>query len=106
MTSFIAAGGSGRSSSVIPAVPVASSVTTIAFIRDLPVSSSRPLADLGPHLAQPNAFSGSAVTRGIDEVLRACAATREDAELLGVEHPRQANRLCERRRERRRRLGH
>jgi hypothetical protein len=35
MTSFIAAGGSGRSSSVIPAVPAASSVTTIAFIRHL-----------------------------------------------------------------------
>src|SRR4051794_1353998 len=41
MTSFIAAGGSGRSTSVIPAAPAASSVTTIAFIRDLPVSSSR-----------------------------------------------------------------
>src|SRR5436309_14029148 len=38
MTSFIAAGGSGRSTSVIPAVPAASSVTTIAFIRDLPVA--------------------------------------------------------------------
>src|SRR3954452_925352 len=35
MTSFIAAGGSGRSISVMPAVPAASSVTTIAFIRDL-----------------------------------------------------------------------
>src|SRR4051812_29414741 len=45
MTSFIAAGGSGRSTSVIPAVPAASSVTTIAFIRDLPVSSSHLLAD-------------------------------------------------------------
>src|SRR5262245_39240398 len=33
MTSLIAAGGSGRSTSVIPAVPAASSVTTIAFIR-------------------------------------------------------------------------
>src|SRR3954464_8377054 len=41
MTSFIAAGGSGRSTSVIPAVPAASSVTTIAFIRHLPLSSSR-----------------------------------------------------------------
>jgi hypothetical protein len=41
MTSFIAADGSGRSTSVIPAVPAASSVTTIAFIRYLPVSSSR-----------------------------------------------------------------
>src|SRR5262245_11597289 len=38
MTSFIAAGGSGRSPSVIPAVPAASSVTTIAFIWDLPVA--------------------------------------------------------------------
>src|SRR3954453_12094386 len=41
MTSFIAAGGSGRSISFIPAVPAASSVTTIAFIRGLPVSSPR-----------------------------------------------------------------
>src|ERR1700756_3146468 len=32
MTSFIAAGGSGRSTTVIPAVPAASSVTTIAFM--------------------------------------------------------------------------
>src|SRR3954447_1628000 len=35
MTSFIAAGGSGRSASVIPAVPAAWSLTTIAFIRHL-----------------------------------------------------------------------
>src|SRR6266516_5891090 len=45
MTSFIAAFGSGRSASVIPAVPAASSVTTIAFIRHLPVSSSRLLGE-------------------------------------------------------------
>src|SRR5262249_34321112 len=32
MTSFIAAGGSGRSTSVIPAAPAAWSVTTIAFM--------------------------------------------------------------------------
>jgi hypothetical protein len=32
MTSFIAAGGSGRSISVIPAVAAAWSVTTIAFM--------------------------------------------------------------------------
>src|SRR3954471_1924046 len=32
MTSFIAAGGSGRSTSVIPAVPAAWSVTTTAFM--------------------------------------------------------------------------
>src|SRR3954452_13342133 len=32
MTSFIAAGGSGRSTSVIPAVPAVSSVATIAFM--------------------------------------------------------------------------
>src|SRR5947209_3256788 len=37
MTSFIAACGSGRSTSVIPAVPAAWSVTTIAFIVHLPV---------------------------------------------------------------------
>src|SRR3954452_12706691 len=41
MTSLIAARGSGRSTSVIPAVPAASSVTTIAFIRHLLVSSLR-----------------------------------------------------------------
>src|SRR3954467_10768036 len=41
MTSFIAAGGSGRSASFIPAVPAAWSVTTIAFIVRLPVSSPR-----------------------------------------------------------------
>src|SRR4051794_6609579 len=35
MASLIAAGGSGCSTSVIPAVPAASSVTTIAFIGDL-----------------------------------------------------------------------
>src|SRR5947209_13559005 len=40
MTAFIAAAGSGRSTSVIPAVPAASSVTTIAFIRYLPVEFS------------------------------------------------------------------
>src|SRR4051812_22794216 len=44
MTSFIAAGGSGRSTSVIPAVPAASSVTTIAFIRDLPLAGPATLA--------------------------------------------------------------
>src|SRR5215472_15283190 len=38
MTSFIAACGSGRSTSAIPAVPAAWSVTTIAFIRKPPVS--------------------------------------------------------------------
>jgi hypothetical protein len=32
MKSFIAAGGAGRSTSFIPAVPAAWSVTTIAFI--------------------------------------------------------------------------
>jgi hypothetical protein len=42
---LIAAGGSGRSTSVIPAVPAASSVTTIAFIGHLPVSLS-PVAAL------------------------------------------------------------
>src|SRR3954451_7382274 len=36
MTSLIAAGGSGRSTNVMPAVPAASSVTTIAFIRHHP----------------------------------------------------------------------
>jgi hypothetical protein len=35
MTSFIAAGGSGRSVSFIPANPAVRSVTTIAFICDL-----------------------------------------------------------------------
>jgi hypothetical protein len=40
MTSFIAAGGSGRFTSFIPAVPAAWSVTTIAFIIHLPVCGS------------------------------------------------------------------
>src|SRR5690242_16241187 len=35
MTSLIAAGGSGRSTSVIPAVPAAGSLTTVAFTSDL-----------------------------------------------------------------------
>jgi hypothetical protein len=52
MTSFIAVGGSGRSTSVIPAVPAALSVTTIAFIRHLPMSSSRLLADMIEELGQ------------------------------------------------------
>src|SRR2546423_13062110 len=38
MTSFIAAGGSGRSTSFIPAVPAAWSVTTIAFMELSPRS--------------------------------------------------------------------
>jgi hypothetical protein len=42
MTSFIAAGGSGRSASVIPAVPAAWSVTTIAFILDTSLYQSSP----------------------------------------------------------------
>ena len=41
----MAAGGSGRSTSVIPAVPAALSVTTIAFIRNLPTNDSRSGAD-------------------------------------------------------------
>src|SRR5919198_1993754 len=42
MTSLIAAGGSGRSTSVIPAVPAAWSVTTIAFIWDTSLYQSSP----------------------------------------------------------------
>src|SRR4051794_27983445 len=53
MTSFIAAGGSGRSTSVIPAVPAASSVTTIAFIRDLPASSYSRGSHYCVRLAEP-----------------------------------------------------
>src|SRR3954466_13746949 len=51
MTSFIAAGGSGRSTSVIPAVPAASSVTTIAFIRHplYPVLAATPSVDYIVH---------------------------------------------------------
>src|ERR1700756_534659 len=45
MTSFIAAGGSGRSTSVIPAVPAASSVTTIAFIGAPPGVDFSPVTD-------------------------------------------------------------
>src|SRR5215472_7578149 len=42
MTSLIAAGGSGLSASIIPAVPAASSVTTIAFVRLTPLYSTAP----------------------------------------------------------------
>src|SRR3954470_9386001 len=51
MTSFIAAGGSGRCTRVMPAVPAASSVTTIAFIRALPQADPvipLPTADRDP----------------------------------------------------------
>jgi hypothetical protein len=44
MTSLIAAGGSGRSTNVIPAVPAAWSVTTIAFIWDASLYQSSPAA--------------------------------------------------------------
>jgi len=43
---------SGRSTSVMPAVPAALSVTTIAFIRRLPMSSSRVVADMIERLGQ------------------------------------------------------
>src|SRR3954453_14465676 len=42
MTSLIAAGGSGRFTSVIPAGPAARSVTTIAFIWDTSLYQSSP----------------------------------------------------------------
>src|SRR5919112_5784820 len=81
MTSFIAAGGSGRSSSVIPAVPAASSVTTIAFILHLPVSrlSIVPVADTG---ADPAHAASSA---GDDPPPRALAR----AIAAGARHPRE-----------------
>src|SRR2546423_15649097 len=67
MTSFIAAGGSGRSTSVIPAVPAASSVTTIAFIRHLPVSSFSPVTllhrRLGSALGEPTALQLNVLER-------------------------------------------
>src|ERR1044072_83410 len=78
MTSLIAASGSGRSMSVIPAVPAASSVTTIAFIGHLPVSSSRllqiPLSRLcggvGPVRPGLDAGACGAAPRGLrDRVL-------------------------------------
>src|SRR6185369_13002133 len=54
MTSFIAADGSGRSTSFIPAVPAAWSVTTIAFIVHLlacglswSVMTSHPMSLIG-----------------------------------------------------------
>jgi hypothetical protein len=46
MTSFIAACGAGRSASVIPAVPAAWSVTTIAFMGIVPRSSSVSLVEM------------------------------------------------------------
>src|SRR4051794_10205098 len=49
MTSLIAARGCGRSASVIPAIPAAWSVTTIAFIG--PVSSVCPCREHSPRSA-------------------------------------------------------
>src|SRR3954452_25358638 len=54
MTSLIAAGGSGRSTSVIPANPAASSVTTIAFILHLAVSRMRLHRTLDSPTPQPS----------------------------------------------------
>src|SRR5436190_23583064 len=48
MTSFIAAGGSGRSASFIPAVPAAWLVTTIAFIVHLLCGRSSSSGLAGP----------------------------------------------------------
>src|SRR5262245_25520256 len=61
MTSLIAAGGSGRSASFIPANPAAWSVTTIAFIFHLPRLWSRPVPRHGP--GRPKANVGTVPTR-------------------------------------------
>jgi hypothetical protein len=87
MTSLIAAGGSGRSTSVIPAVPAASSVTTIAFISHLPVSSFSP-AGAGPTIRASKTSAprddtfASAAALGRHEQSR-CRATAASVLLLG-----------------------
>src|SRR5436309_14070795 len=55
MTSFIAAGGSGRSTSFIPAVPAAWSVTTIAFMELSPRSFGGNVAGMGACRSRTNA---------------------------------------------------
>src|SRR5215472_6244695 len=56
MTSFIAAGGSGRSTSFIPAVPATWSVTTIAFMMIFSsVIASRPRTLMGSCRSRTNA---------------------------------------------------
>src|SRR6266516_4986222 len=55
MTSFIAAGGSGRSTSFIPAVPAAWSGTTIAFMEFSPRSFGGNVAGMGACRSRTNA---------------------------------------------------
>src|SRR6266516_951896 len=55
MTSFIAAGGSGRSTSLIPAVPAAWSVTTIAFLELSPRPFGGNVAGMGACRSRTNA---------------------------------------------------
>jgi hypothetical protein len=86
MTSFIAAGGSGRSTSVIPAAPAASSVTTIAFIPHLPVSSPRRLTAKGratrariiDAAAQPM-YENRAANTSFEDVRKAAKASGSSA---------------------------
>src|SRR3954471_19516847 len=71
MTSLIAAGGSGRSTSVIPAVPAARSVTTTAFILDPSLCGTVALSDraiLTPEIV---------LLAGSDEALKPLRADHE-----------------------------
>ena len=74
MTSFIAAGGSGRSASVIPAVPAAWSVTTIAFILDTSLYQSSLSDDVAMgayHIGiHPAEWKGRAGSSGLASSLR------------------------------------
>jgi hypothetical protein len=69
MTSFIAARGSGRSTSFIPAVPAARSVTTIAFIVHLPVWSLLSTCDGGFKYDSPGDEALNSVDRNAARTL-------------------------------------
>src|ERR1700747_350830 len=87
MTSFIAAGGSGRSASFIPAVPAAWSVTTIAFMGIVSsvicnADDRLSLASLGPAEGGARRVEG----RGVADVRPQSAVTHplDDLTQLGA----------------------
>src|SRR4051812_47875834 len=88
MTSFIAAEGSGRSTSVIPAVPAAASVATSAFIPDLLCRVLDPLPARLELLPSPNGAATTGVPRARSRAdgrrRRAIPATDRDHRLSGL----------------------
>src|SRR5919106_4279738 len=77
-TSFPAASGSGRSARIIPAVPAASSVTTIAFIPATPCIQSSP-----PH----------SVDDSVDDIVHRGSGTEAPRQTRAYRHDRYA-RCC------------